>query len=406
MTQVAGARYEEVQCFLGGIDHLKAVDEELERLTDSQKSVRARLLEFETSDALRQTLQRKALKKSKMSANRKAALSGEALEAKLKAHKETNEKLRKQLLETGWSVPKLVGSLEPRVGAKKQSAAAHSAKCLLKIKSKLAAAKAKAKAKSAATSGGAPAPAAKSGAKSAKTPAPAAKAGEASSAAGPGPPPAAPPYRRSADRFDQVPEAYRRAWLCSEFLQFNTMPRAGADGPEGWAAELSSEEPMLLPGEILDLWIRFLIWNGGTPLQVGYMETYTLEKLKDAADLASRDRILEQLKEKFKHCSHFFLPICAGGHWVLLQASQEKRTVEFADSLHGPVSEVTLEAAGEALMYWKLMPSWSWVPTVPPERWNSCRQGPHGVWFLRGHLVGEAYPADCWEILPGGDSEG
>ena len=154
------------------------------------------------------------------------------------------------------------------------------------------------------------------------------------------------------------------------------MPRAGADAPEAWAAELSAEEPMLLPGEILDLWIRFLIWNGGSPLQVGYMETYTLEKLKDAADPASRDRILEQLQEKFKHCSQLFLPICTGGHWVLLQASQEKRTVEFADSLNGPVSAVMLDYAGEALRCWKLMPSWSWVPVVVPERWNTVRQGP------------------------------
>ena len=90
---VAGVRYEEVQCFLGGVDHQKAVDEELERLTDSQKSVMARLLEFKTSDALRQTLQKKALQKSKLGANRKAALSGEALEEKLKARNETNEEL-------------------------------------------------------------------------------------------------------------------------------------------------------------------------------------------------------------------------------------------------------------------------------------------------------------------------
>ena len=86
---------------------------------------------------------------------------------------------------------------------------------------------------------------------------------------------------------------------------------------------MSSEEPMLLPGEILDLWIRFLIWNGGSPLQVGYIQTYALEKLKDAADIASRDRILEKLEERFMHCSHLFLPIMVAGHWVLLQASQD-----------------------------------------------------------------------------------
>ena len=81
---------------------------------------------------------------------------------------------------------------------------------------------------------------------------------------------------------------------------------------------------MNLPGEVLDLWVRFLVWNGGSPLQVGYMETYTLEKLKDAADIASLDRILEQLEEQLKHCSHLFLPIFTAGHWALLQASQEK----------------------------------------------------------------------------------
>ena len=167
-VKVAGIGYEEVQCFLGGVDLQKAVNEELERLTHSQKSVRARLLEFDTSDALRHTLQRKADLKIKLSTNRKATLFGEGLKAKLKARNETNDKLRKQLLETGWSVQKLVGSLEPRVGVKKQSTAENQAKGLLKMKLKLAAAKAKAKAKSAATSGGAPAPAAKSGAKSAK----------------------------------------------------------------------------------------------------------------------------------------------------------------------------------------------------------------------------------------------
>ena len=154
------------------------------------------------------------------------------------------------------------------------------------------------------------------------------------------------------------------------------MPRAGADSPEGWAAELASDEPMLLPGEIMDLWVRFLLWNGGSPLQVGYMETYTLEKLKDAEEIASRDGILEALEEKFKHCSHLFLPICAGGHWTLLQASQKERSVAFADSLNGPVSGVMLDHVLEALRNWKLMPSWSWVPVVAPERCNRCRQGP------------------------------
>ena len=35
-----------------------------------------------------------------------------------------------------------------------------------------------------------------------------------------------------------------------------------------------------------------------------------------------------------------------------------------------------LDYAGEALRCWKLMPSWSWVPVVVPERWNTVRQGP------------------------------
>ena len=133
---------------------------------------------------------------------------------------------------------------------------------------------------------------------------------------------------------------------------------------------------MLLPGELMDLWIRFHIWNGGSPLQVGYTETYTLEKLKDAQDIAARDRILQKLEEKFKRCSHLFLPICAGAHWVLLQACQETHTVAFADSLNGPVSAVMLDNAVEALRSWRLMPSWSWVPAVVPDRWNTVRQGP------------------------------
>ena len=357
-VEVAGVKYEEVQCFLGETTHQEAVEKELERLTDVQKSIRTRLLELDTSEALRNTLQKKAAEKKRRGAAAMAARSGEALETKLKARKETNEKLRKQLLETGWSVPKLVGSLEPRVGKEKKPSMHLKNKrrlvtCLLKK------AAAKAKAKSAAKSGAASTPAAKSLAKS-----------------GACPPPAVPPCRRPADRFELVPEACKRAWLCSEFLRFNTMPRAGDDGPDGWAAELSSGAPMLLPGELMDLWIRFHIWNGGSPLQVGYMETYTLVKLKDAEDIAARDRILEMLEEKFKHCSHLFLPICAGAHWVLLQASQETRTVAFADSLNGPVSDVILENAGEALRFWSLLASWSWVPVVVPARWNTARQGP------------------------------
>ena len=141
-------------------------------------------------------------------------------------------------------------------------------------------------------------------------------------------------------------------------------------------------------------------------MQVGYMDAYTLEMLRDAADDTLRHRILERLEDKFKHCSQLFLPICTGGHWVLLQASQEKRTVEFADSLNGPVSAVMLDNAGEALRCWKLMPSWSWVPVVVPERWNTVRQGPHGVRLLRGHLAGETDSEDCREADPGGDMQG
>ena len=70
---------------------------------------------------------------------------------------------------------------------------------------------------------------------------------------------------------------------------------------------------MNMPGEILDLWIRFHLWNGGRPLKLGYLETYTLEKLRDAADDEKRNRILERLENKYKACSQLFIPICAGG---------------------------------------------------------------------------------------------
>ena len=42
-------------------------------------------------------------------------MSGEALEKKQNARDEVNERLKKQALETGWSVARLVGQLEPRV---------------------------------------------------------------------------------------------------------------------------------------------------------------------------------------------------------------------------------------------------------------------------------------------------
>ena len=80
---------------------------------------------------------------------------------------------------------------------------------------------------------------------------------------------------------------------------------------------------MRMPGELMDLWIRFHIWNGGSHLHIGYMETYTLQKLKDAADEVVQHGILEQLEARFMHCSQLFMPIWAAGHWVLLQASQE-----------------------------------------------------------------------------------
>ena len=68
--------------------------------------------------------------------------------------------------------------------------------------------------------------------------------------------------------------------------------------------------------------------------------------------------------------------LCAAGHWVLLQADREMRTLKFSDSLSGPVSDIVLEICVHALMFWKLMPSWSWVPLVVPARWNAVRQGP------------------------------
>ena len=56
------------------------------------------------------------------------------------------------------------------------------------------------------------------------------------------------------------------AWLCSEFLAFNTLPRAVEDGSDGWAAELAADLPMYVPGEPPDLWIRFHTRKGGSPL--------------------------------------------------------------------------------------------------------------------------------------------
>ena len=182
-VEVAGVKYEEVQCFLGetGAEHDEAVDMELKRLSDRQKSIRERLLQLETSEALRQTLQKKADGKKKRLEARRAAGIGEALKQKEKKRLEVNEKLTKQLQETGWSVPALVHSLEPRVGnSKKQD---HNKKRLQALQLQVAALKAKAKA--AVKSGGASAPAAKAkaAAKAAPKSAPAAKSGGAPAAA-------------------------------------------------------------------------------------------------------------------------------------------------------------------------------------------------------------------------------
>ena len=34
-----------------------------------------------------------------------------------------------------------------------------------------------------------------------------------------------------------------------------------------------------------------------------------------------------------------------------------------------------LEIAAQALRFWTRLPSWSWVPTAVPGRWNRSRQG-------------------------------
>ena len=108
------------------------------------------------------------------------------------------------VVETGWSVAQLVGQLVPRVYPKGKAAAKKKTKTVLKDGKRLKVLElkktmAKAKAKAGATSGEAV---------------------------------AAP-----EDRFDLVPEAWKRAWLCGEFLAFKTMPRSGEGGPEAWSAE-------------------------------------------------------------------------------------------------------------------------------------------------------------------------
>ena len=75
-VEVAGVKYEEIQCFLGDVDLETAEALELKRLSDCQKSLRSRLQERETSEITRHTLKIKALQKRKRAANAKAKLDG------------------------------------------------------------------------------------------------------------------------------------------------------------------------------------------------------------------------------------------------------------------------------------------------------------------------------------------
>jgi hypothetical protein len=300
-------------------------------------------------------LLKKAGEAERRRATKQAATSGEALKKKRKARDDVNEKLVKQAQETGWSVGKLVGQLEPRVLQKKATVS--------KNKKRLEALKAKSKAKAGAKAKGK----AKAGAKSLEAPPPLPPPLEP-------PPPLEAPEEVPEEKFVLPSEAVKRAWLCSEFLRWNTLARSGDDDPGTWAKELTARFPMCLPGEIMDLWVRFHIWNGGKPLQIGYMEFYTLYKLKDV-DAAEFMVLLEQLEEKFQHCSQLVLPIWTSDHWVLLQANKSGGTVQFADSLNGPASDKILQVAKTALGIWSRLPSWSWVPTEVPPRWNTVRQG-------------------------------
>ena len=86
---------------------------------------------------------------------------------------------------------------------------------------------------------------------------------------------------------------------------------------------------------------------------------------------------MESLEDRLKDCNQVLLPIFAEGHWVLLQVSLEKEgIVRFADSLNGPPSAAILQSARDALKFLKLLPTWSWVSTAVPPRWNKARQGP------------------------------
>ena len=98
---VAGGKYEEVQCFLGEFDWQDAMDKDVERLIQSQKSIKHRLLQIFTSEALRDTLQLRAAERKKRAESKRAACSGEALEKRQKARYEVNLKLTRQALETG-----------------------------------------------------------------------------------------------------------------------------------------------------------------------------------------------------------------------------------------------------------------------------------------------------------------
>ena len=84
---------------------------------------------------------------------------------------------------------------------------------------------------------------------------------------------------------------------------------------------------MNLPGEILDLWIRWNIWSWKSA--VGYMESYMLQKLLDAEDETTRDHLLKKLEEKFKGCSLLLLPVCTAGRRRCKFPKQSSKTSVF-----------------------------------------------------------------------------
>ena len=150
----------------------------------------------------------------------------------------------------------------------------------------------------------------------------------------------------------------------------------------------------------MDLWIRFHIWNGGSHLHIGYMETYTLQKLKDAADEVVQHGILEQLEARFMHCSQLFMPIWAAGHWVLLQASQEthpgvRRFSEWCSIWSPPEDRRRRLEVLEALAFLELDAQPGAAALEP------STAGSSGVRFLRGHVAGEDHAEGCREtVLP------